>query len=165
MIVHPKFGICLDVGSNIDPKRYAPGFSAYADIVVPKPGQAVPPNYHVAPLEDLSCFKDKEFDWVRANHCLEHCQDPDKACAELQRVGKAGIISFPPAYACMMFGRPDHRWLVFVDHRESGDRFLFMEKPIRSLGIKSGVTRCAKTADFVWQDSFQWITVRTKGRR
>jgi SAM-dependent methyltransferase len=157
-VIHPEYGYCLDAGSNIGPKRPAQGFSAYCDIVVPKPGDITPPNYHVAPLEDMSCFVDKEFDWVRCHHAIEHCMDPDKACSELQRVGKAGIISFPPPQAEMMFGRRDHRWYVFVDR----GRLLFINKWHPSKGIPRVVTRCELNVDFRWEGSFDWQVVHVE---
>jgi SAM-dependent methyltransferase len=155
MRIHPQFGICLDAGSGIGPKRPAPGFSAYCDVIVPKPGDIVPENYHVAPLEDLSCFKDKTFDWVRSHHSIEHTMDPDKACREMIRVGKAGIISFPTMQADIMFGRKDHNWLVAVDR----GRLLFIRKRNPSYGVPRAVTGCELNVNFTWQDHFDWQVV------
>lgn len=161
MTIHPKFGICLDAGCGIGPKRPAKGFTAYCDIIQPKEGDIVPDNYRVAPLEDMSCFYDNEFDYVRCHHALEHCNDPDKACSELIRVGKSGIISFPPPQAEMMFGRKDHNWYIFPDR----GRLLFIEKWHTSLGIKRVVTRCELNVDFSWKDSFKWQVIRPGGRK
>ena len=152
---HPKFGICLDAGSGIGPRRPAKGFSAYCDIIVPKTGSIVPENYHVAPLENMSCFADKMFDWVRCHHCLEHCIDPDKSCKEIIRVGKAGIISFPHSQAEMMFGRVDHKWFMFVDH----GRLLFIKKRYPCYGVPRKATGCELNVNFVWKDSFRWQVV------
>lgn len=156
MKVHSQYGICLDAGSGIGPKRPAKGFSAYCDVIKPKDGDVVPENYHVAPLEDMSCFKDKMFDWVRSHHSIEHCNDPDKACSEIQRVGKAGIISFPPPQAEIMFGRRDHNWFVFVDK----GRLLFVKKRHPSFGIPRQVTGCELNVNFTWKDSFKWQVVK-----
>ena len=152
---HPKYGICLDAGSGIGPKRPAEGFSAHCDVIIPKNGDIVPENYHVAPLENMSCFKDKMFDFVRTHHSLEHCNDPDKACAELIRVGKAGIISYPPLHACLLFGRRDHQWFMVEDH----GRLMFIRKRHPSYGVPRSECGAELNRDFVWKDSFRWIVV------
>lgn len=155
MKVHPKLGICLDAGSGIGPKRPAVGFSAYCDIVVPKTGDVVPENYHVAPLENMSCFGDKMFDHVRCHHAIEHTIDPDKACKEIIRVGKAGIISYPPMWSCLLFGRSDHRWFVTEDH----GRLLFIRKRHPSYGVPRKGVGTELNRDFVWKGSFKWQVV------
>lgn len=152
---HPKLGICLDAGSGIGAKRPALNFSAYCDIIVPKKEDTVPDNYHVAPLEDLSCFSDKMFDWVRCHHSLEHTVDPDKACKEIMRVGKAGIISYPPMWSCMLFGRSDHNWFMTEDH----GRLLFIRKRHKSYGIPRRDVGTELNRNFMWEDSFRWLVV------
>jgi ubiquinone/menaquinone biosynthesis C-methylase UbiE len=100
-------------------------------------------------------FKDKEFDYARCHHVIEHTQDPDKACRELIRIAKEGILSFPPPQAEMMFGRKDHHWFVFVDR----GRLLFVKKRHSSYGVARKVTGCELNVDFRWKDSFQWQVV------
>ena len=155
MKIHPEFGICLDAGSGIGPKRPAPGFSAYCDIIVPCNGDVVPENYHVAPLEDMSCFGDKIFDYVRCHHSLEHCEDPDKACKEIIRVGKSGLISYPPMWSCMLFGRADHRYFMTEDH----GRLLFIRKRHPSYGVPRKVVGTELNRNFNWVGSFKWQVV------
>jgi len=152
---HPKFGICLDLGCGSGLKRPAPGFSAYADVIRPGPGVILPQPYFCTPMEDLSCFEDKTFDWVRSHHSAEHCLDPDKACSEMVRVGKAGIISFPPMHACLLFGRKDHRWLMVVDH----GRLMFIRKRHPSYGVPRSVCGAELNREFLWEGSFRWIVV------
>jgi len=43
-------------------------------------------------------FRDKAFDYVIANHVLEHVDDPKKACMELQRVARKGYIETPSPF-------------------------------------------------------------------
>lgn len=155
MRLHPKYGICLDAGCGSGPKRPAPGFTEYCDIIRPREGVLLPEPYHVAPLEEMSCFEDKQFDYVRCHHAIEHCEDPDKACSELVRVGKAGVVSFPPAQAELMFGRSDHRWFVFVDR----GRLLFVKKRHPSYGVARRVTGCQLNVDFAWKGQFEWQVV------
>jgi len=155
MRTHPQFGICLDAGSGIGPKRPAPNFSAYCDVIVPKPGDIVPENYHVAPLEDLSCFADKTFNYVRVHHSLEHVSDPNEACKELIRVGKSGLISYPPMWSCLLFGRRDHRWFMTEDH----GRLLFIRKRQPSYGVPRSQVGTELNRDFRWEGSFRWLVV------
>lgn len=65
-----------------------------------------------APLEDLSAFKDKEFDYVFCSQVLEHVEDPAKACAELQRVAKRGFVDTPRSGMDLVVSHPEHRWLI-----------------------------------------------------
>lgn len=152
---HSKFGICLDAGSGIGAKRPAKDFSAYCDVIIPKNGDIVPENYHVAPLEDLSCFEDKTFDYVRCHHSLEHCLDPDKACLEIQRVGKSGLISYPPMWSCMLFGRADHNWFI----TEDSGRLVFIRKRHKSYGVPRRDVGTRLNLNFAWEGSFRWLTV------
>ncbi len=66
-------------------------------------------------------FKDASFDYVYACHVLEHTRDPALACAELQRVGKAGYIETPSPFYEQGYNYPRadrgwsfHRWFVWV---------------------------------------------------
>ena len=103
-------GKTLDCGCGSGPKRPAKGFSAYCDVIKPGPGVILPSPYFCCKMEDMSCFGNKEFDYVRAHHSIEHVTDPALACKELIRVAKAGILSFPPPQAEMLFGRKQNRF-------------------------------------------------------
>ena len=100
-------------------------------------------------------FKDKEFDYARCHHVIEHTEDPAKACSELVRIARGGILSFPPPQAELMFGRKEHRWFVFVDK----GRLLFVAKRHPSYGIERRKTGCTINVDFEWKDSFKWTVV------
>ena len=143
-----------DIGCGSGPNRPAKGFDAYCDIHDPNVVMAKP--YWQCPMEEMTPFKDKEFDFARCHHVIEHTQDPDKACRELIRIAKAGIISFPPPQAEMMYGRKDHNWYVFIDR----GRLLFVQKFHASLGIPRSVTRSELNVDFHWEGSFDWQVVR-----
>jgi ubiquinone/menaquinone biosynthesis C-methylase UbiE len=142
----------IDVACGGTLQRCAPGYDVYCDVVEPELG--LPGKYVRCAMENMP-FIDKEFDYARCHHGIEHCTDPDAACSELVRIAKSGIISFPPMHAEIMFGRRQHNWFVVVD---SG-RLLFIEKRQPSYGIKSGVTRCKKNQDFKWEGSFDWMVV------
>ena len=140
----------IDIGSG-GGKRPAKGFDMYTDINMPKE----PPSPFVqCAMEDMP-FGNKEFDFARAHHVIEHTVKPDAACSELIRIAKAGILSFPPPQAEMMFGRRDHLWYVFVDR----GRLLFVKKRHASYGVPRAVTRCELNVNFEWEDSFDWQVV------
>jgi SAM-dependent methyltransferase len=45
--------------------------------------------------EDMSLFKDNEFDFIYSFHVLEHVENLEKAIKEISRVGKRGFIAVP----------------------------------------------------------------------
>ena len=144
----------IDVGCGSG-KRPAAGYDVYCDIIEPRPGLVLPEPYYEYPMEDMRCFKDKEFDFARCHHVIEHVNDPDAACRELIRIARAGIISFPPPQAEMMFGRRDHNFFVFVDR----GRLLFVKKRHASYGVPRAVTRCELNVNFEWEGFFDWQVV------
>lgn len=144
----------LDCGCGGGPKRPAQGFDAYCDVLDPKHVTVSP--YFQCGMEDMRCFVDKEFDYVRCHHVIEHVQDPDKACRELIRIGKGGLLSFPPPQAEMIYGRKDHRWYVFVDRH----RLVFVPKFHESLGIPRAIAGGGLNIDFQWEGSFEWLVLR-----
>ena len=48
-----------------------------------------------ANVEDLSCFKNSQFNVSIASHVLEHVKDPVKACNEIMRISRRGYIESP----------------------------------------------------------------------
>jgi SAM-dependent methyltransferase len=145
-------GKAIDIGSN-GGRRPAQGFDMYTDIFMPDNS---PSPFIQTPMEDMSMFGDKEFDYARCHHVIEHVNDPDKACSEMIRIAKRGLLSFPPPQAEIMFGRRDHNWFVFVDR----GRLLFVKKRHPSYGIERAITRCELNVDFYWEGSFDWQVVR-----
>lgn len=69
-------------------------------------------------------FADKSFDFAYAHHVFEHLPDPQKACAEMRRIAKAGAIITPSIFAEIAFGRPYHLWLVIA----RGNTLIFVRK-------------------------------------
>lgn len=74
-------------------------------------------------LEQLP-FGDKAFDYAHSSHAFEHLPDPKRACAEMARVAREGVIVTPSIFAEHAFGRPYHRWMVMA----RGDTLIFVEK-------------------------------------
>jgi hypothetical protein len=152
---HPQYGLCLDAGCGSGPKRPAPGFSAYCDVIAREPGVILPEPYFQCPLEDMKCFRNKEFDYARCWHVIEHTEDPDRACRELQRIARAGILAFPTPQAEHLFGRRDHNYYVYVDR----GRLLFVRKRHPCYGIPRALTGCELEVRFPWEGSFSWQVV------
>ena len=142
----------IDIGCGGTVKRAAPGFDMYTDIVDPSPD--FNGNYVKCPVENMP-FNYKQFDFARCHHVIEHCTDPARACSEIQRIAKAGIISFPPMQAEIMFGRKDHNWFVAVDK----GRLLFIRKRHESYGVPRRETGCELNVNFQWTDSFKFQVV------
>lgn len=142
----------IDIGCGGTIKRCARGYDVYTDVVMPK--DPMPAKFVLCPMEKMP-FKDKEFDYARVHHVIEHTENPDLACKELIRIAKSGILSFPPPQAEMTVGRKDHNWYVFIDHK----RLLFVPKFHPSLGISRAITGCELNVDFEWKDKFEWTVV------
>lgn len=143
----------IDIGCGSGPKRPAPGFDAYCDIHDPSVVTARP--YYQCPMEDMHVFGNKEFDYARCHHVIEHVNDPNKACAELIRIAKGGIISFPTMQAELLFGRRDHNFFVTIDH----GRLLFIRKRHPCYGVPRAVSGAELNVDFAWEGSFQWLVI------
>jgi uncharacterized protein YbaR (Trm112 family) len=69
-------------------------------------------------------FKDKAFDYVIASHIIEHMDDPERFCSELQRVSRAGFIASPTELAEHMFYWSFHKWYV----NKTGDKLVLHPK-------------------------------------
>jgi SAM-dependent methyltransferase len=78
------------------------------------------------PMDSDLPFRDKEFDFAICSHAIEHVEDPAKACAEMIRIAKAGLITAPSHFADLLFGRPYHRWLVMD---RGGVLYFFRKRP------------------------------------
>jgi ubiquinone/menaquinone biosynthesis C-methylase UbiE len=144
----------IDLGCGGTLKRAAPGYDVYTDVIDESKVEAILGKYVKCPME-LMPFGNKEFDFARCHHVIEHTQNPDEACNELIRIAKAGIISFPPMQAEIQFGRKDHNWFVCIDK----GRLLFIKKRHPSYGVPRRVTMCELNVNFEWEGSFQWQTV------
>lgn len=70
-------------------------------------------------------FRDKAFDFVIASHVLEHSPAPERALAEMARVGRAGYIEVPDAFMERVNPYKDHRAEITV----RGGRLVIRKKP------------------------------------
>jgi len=121
----------LDVGSGHKPFPYA---TALSDISTTDNyyGRAGVPFKHLngLPVYEFNVekipFEDKEFDFVYCSHVLEHVDVPEKACSELQRIGKRGYIETPTKGKDIWLNSgkiSNHKWFV----ENINDKLLFVE--------------------------------------
>ena len=111
-------------------------------------------------------FEDKQFDFVTCAHTLEDVRDPLWACAEIQRVGRAGYIEVPSRLEEQSWGVhgefagwSHHHWLIDV-----GDGHIdFSFKPHLlharadchfTAEFWSGLTERERVQTLWWEDSF-----------
>lgn len=64
---------------------------------------------------DMSCFKNKEFDFVVCAETLNHAKDPIAICKEINRVGKRGYIEMPSALYELLASHLEHLWVCIWD--------------------------------------------------
>ena len=154
----------IDIGCGHKPR---PNCDVYIDVYMSKEvmnNPEVSNRFIKTPAEDLSMFKDKEFDFAYCHHVIEHTIDPEKACNEMMRIAKEGILHFPTPQVELMCGRYDHKWVVF---RLSDDHLLFIPRyfkpPFRSRkGVPDGKGRylALEQKPFEWKDSFKVTVIK-----
>ena len=89
-----------------------------------------------ADFEDLP-FEDQTFDVAYSHHVVEHLDNPAKACKEMQRIARGGVIMCPSIFAEYMFTRKYHRWLVTAQ----ANTLIFIEKDWDNLWFGEGPFR------------------------
>lgn len=154
----------IDVGCGHRPR---PGYDVYTDVYMSKEvmnNPEVKSKFVKAALEDMSMFKDKQFDFAWCHHVIEHTTDPDKACKELTRIAKEGVLYFPTPQVELMCGRYDHKWVVF---KIAPDHLLFIQRyfrpPFRSrAGVPDGKGSLLKLEQepFCWKNTFKWTVIK-----
>ncbi|GEM_PF-1807149 len=85
-------------------------------------------------------FADRSIDFVYCSHVLEHLQDPELACSELQRVGKEGYVEVPTLGKDILFGWASgmHKWHIVA----AGNTLVFFEYSAhQAQGIASSAWR------------------------
>ena len=123
---------------------------------------------------DMSCFKDKEFDFVVCAETLNHVENPIAVCKELIRVGKRGYVEMPNVLYEIFSSHQEHLWLCFWDGTTL--RFLKNNYPKNCVTDVSGIDRrviegayrkmlgCKDQEsifiDFIWENSFKFEIMR-----
>jgi ubiquinone/menaquinone biosynthesis C-methylase UbiE len=154
----------IDIGCGHKPK---PGFDVYTDVYMSKEVENNPDvksKFVKAPLEDMSMFKDKQFDYAWCHHVIEHTIDPEKACNELMRIAKEGVLYFPTPQIELICGRYDHRWVVF---KIADDHLLFISRYFKPhyhsrVGVPDGKGALLKLEQepFKWKDRFKVSVIK-----
>ncbi len=177
----------LDMGSGHFPLPYA---TTLADISLTDGsiGRAGNEFKLVAGKRVVECtveetpFADKEFDFVYCSHVLEHVTDPEKACAELMRIGKRGYIETPKPGKDVLFNTAavsNHKWAVEFIHGVLTFREYEEADLIRQYNIAMEMAACPQSFKeqyfsllqifrapsfntmFMWEDCFD-VEVRRK---
>jgi len=82
-------------------------------------------------------FKSKSIDYIYCSHVIEHVDNPELACCELMRVGKAGYIEAPTLMKDALFSWAkdmNHKWHIV----QFENRLIFFEyDERRSHGVRS----------------------------
>ena len=154
----------IDIGCGTRP---APGFDVYIDVYMSKEvknNSEISKKFVKTAMEDMSMFKDKQFEYARCHHVIEHVNDPNKACSEMIRTAKKGTLWFPTVEADILFGRRDHNWLVF---QNKPNHLLFIKKRFASYygqgraGLPAEIRGAARLQQkpFEWEGSFTWTVV------
>jgi len=69
--------------------------------------------------EDLSPFEDKTFSVALLSHVLEHCENPERALAEAQRVADNVVVELPSPLDITAWTTPSHRWVFIGNNKVS----------------------------------------------
>jgi ubiquinone/menaquinone biosynthesis C-methylase UbiE len=134
----------LDIGSGRIPFPLATHL-ADLDLGDGNLGRAGIPFKTVAGKPVFACdiestpFASKEFDIVYCSHVLEHVDSPERACAELQRIGKRGFIEVPTLGKDIFLNTAassNHRWYIL---RFGNVLHFFEYEAEQLLGLRSDI--------------------------
>jgi uncharacterized protein YbaR (Trm112 family) len=73
-------------------------------------------------------FKEKAIDVVCCQHVMEHLEFPEEAYAQMEHIGKRGLIRTPSPLAEKFFARDVHRWMVSTERVEGEDTIVHRQK-------------------------------------
>lgn len=69
--------------------------------------------------ENMSQFADKTFSVALLSHVLEHCENPEKALAEAQRIADSIVVEMPSPLDITAWTTPSHRWVFMGNNKLS----------------------------------------------
>lgn len=118
---NPVQGAAVGVDRYIAPGERSLGKGDYIEIDKMKERGVL---FTIARIDDSLPFKNHEFDFAYSHHVFEHLDNPGKACSEMMRIAKSGVIITPSIFSELIFGRPYHKWLVM----NRGDTIFFFKK-------------------------------------
>lgn len=94
----------------------------------------VPGRFVVGDILDLP-FQEKAFDFAYSKNILEHVADPVRACIEMSRIARRGLIRAPSHLWEIMGGSPSHLWLISCQ----GKRLIFTRKTGRHVRLNAQI--------------------------
>jgi uncharacterized protein YbaR (Trm112 family)/SAM-dependent methyltransferase len=125
----PRDALMLDIGSGDRPHlradiicdRYEESWERTQKLLRDRP----------LVLGDINAlpFKDNAIDVVCCQHVMEHLEFPEDAYAQMERIGKRGLIRTPSPLAEKLFARDVHRWMVSTERIEGEDTIVHRQKP------------------------------------
>jgi SAM-dependent methyltransferase len=116
-----------------------------------------------AGAEDLSIFKDKEFDLVISCYCLHYVDYPGRACEELMRVARRGYFEHKSLVGDLIHPPPQdvaRKWHVIV--RDGKLTFIF-RSPLHfgTYGVftLNDSNKHLAVSQFWWEDTFSYSVI------
>lgn len=126
-------------------------------------------------VEDMSCFGDKEFDFVVCAETLNHVKNPMAACKELIRIGKRGYVEMPSTLYEIIASHAEHLWQCMWEEPERILKFYENHYPKNTITDISKIgrpviddayhrmLRChdqhATFIDFIWENEFKYEVI------
>jgi SAM-dependent methyltransferase len=146
----PENGIILDLASGHNPFPKATILSdRYLEITKHR-RQEITLDHRPFVILDLHHlpFKAKSIDYIYCSHVIEHVENPEQACSELMRVGKAGYIETPTLMKDALFSWAKdlgHKWYLVG----FGNRLVFFEYDRRRVeGVRSTIWERTVLGDY-----------------
>lgn len=117
-----------------------------------------------AGAEDLSIFRDKEFDLVLATYCLHYVDYPGKACEELMRIAKRGYFEHKSLVGDLIHPAQEgiiRKWHVIIRDK----KLTFITRSPLHFGTYGVFTLDDKVkhlavSQFLWEDRFNYQVIR-----
>ncbi len=94
----------------------------------------VPGRFVLGDILELP-FQEKAFDFAYCKNILEHVGDPVRACAEMSRIARRGLIRAPSHLWEIMGGSRSHLWLISCQEK----RLIFTRKAGRHVRLNSQI--------------------------
>jgi len=158
----------IDIGSGHAPLIRADVLcDRYPQETVQRPvsGIYMPPGrFVVGDINDLP-FINLAFDFSYCSAVLEHLEDPAKACTELSRIARRGLIRVPSALWETMGGSAAHLWLISLHE----GKMVFKRKTMEDVKLSSRIPEIIRNSkdyedlfitfyehfyiDFYWNDN------------
>ena len=106
-------------------------------------GIFTPPNRFVVGNVLELPFGTKKFDFVYSRALLEHVSDPKKACEEISRIAKRGLLILPSYLWEIMGGSKVHLWLI----SRKEDKLVFRRKTLKDTELNSQIPEIIRNSE------------------